>query len=221
MLSYHPIRIAILFSGRGSNMDALARHVARRDDASIVLTICNCPKAHGIERARMRGLKCRIIDHNAYDTRTDFEAELDAALTKEQVDLICAAGFMRLLSAEFVTKWHNRILNIHPSLLPKYRGLDTHRRVLDDGAREHGCTVHYMRPAMDDGPILTQRKLKLRPDDTPDTLAARVLELEHQAYPDALDRVLADMRRSADNLIHIKEKGNLLDSSRGGVRAMH
>ena len=115
---------------------------------------------------------------------------MQKALASARIDLICAAGFMRLLTPEFVTHWHNRIINIHPSLLPAYKGLNTHKRALDDGAKQHGCSVHYMRAEMDDGPVIVQKHVPVHADDTPDTLATRVLAQEHVAYPEALDIVL-------------------------------
>lgn len=187
-------RIAILFSGRGSNMKSLAAHIARADvPAEFVLALCNRPDAGGIDWCHDNGIACQVIDHKQYETRAGFEAGMQAALEAAQVDLICAAGFMRLLTGDFVNHWHDRLLNIHPSLLPAYKGLHTHQRALEDGARQHGCTVHLMRPEMDDGPILVQKQVAVLADDTPDSLAARVLEQEHVAYPEALDKVLAGL----------------------------
>ena len=193
-------RIAILFSGRGSNMAALAEHIAQDNVAADwVLAITNKPDAAGIEICKLADVPCKIIDHKAYATREDFESEMQKALAAARVDLICAAGFMRLLTADFITHWHDRIINIHPSLLPDYKGLDTHARVLQDSQRhkqfgKHGCTVHYMRPAMDDGPIIVQKQIAVARDDTADSLAARVLQQEHIAYPQALDKVLAKLQ---------------------------
>ncbi|MGC6476230.1 MAG: phosphoribosylglycinamide formyltransferase [Parvibaculales bacterium] len=189
-----PIRIAILFSGGGSNMKALAAHIAQPHIAAeLVLTISNRPDAGGIRYCRDEQIPCQIIDHKAYESRADFDAALDAALEDAEIDLICAAGFMRLLTPEFVTKWENKILNIHPALLPKFKGLNTHARAIEAGETEHGCSVHYMRPEMDEGPILVQKSVSVLPDDTPETLAARVLEQEHIAYPEALDMALAKL----------------------------
>ena len=190
-----PARIAILFSGRGSNMKNLAAHIARADvPAELVLVLSNRPDSLGIGWCRENNIPCTVIDHKKYDTRAAFEADMQAALEKAEVDLICAAGFMRLLTADFVNYWHDRLLNIHPSLLPAYKGLHTHQRALDDGASTHGCTVHLMRPEMDDGPILVQKQVPVLADDTADSLAARVLIEEHIAYPQALDMVLADLQ---------------------------
>jgi phosphoribosylglycinamide formyltransferase-1 len=188
-------RIAILFSGRGSNMQTLARHIAQPDvPAEFVLAITNRPNAGGIEICKNLGVACTVIDHEAFDSRADFDAQLDTALRAANVDLICCAGFMRLLTADFVNGWPDRLLNIHPSLLPKYKGLHTHKRAIEAGDKEHGCSVHYMRPEMDDGPVIVQKRVPIRRGDTPDTLAARVIEQEHIAYPQALDMALKKWR---------------------------
>ena len=184
-------RIAILFSGRGSNMQTLAHHIAQPNvPAEFVLAITNRPNAGGIEICKNLGVACKVIDHDTFDSRADFDAQLDAALRAANVDLICCAGFMRLLTAGFVNGWPDRLLNIHPSLLPKYKGLHTHKRALEAGDKEHGCSVHYMRPEMDDGPVIVQKRVPILDGDTPDTLAARVIEQEHIAYPQALDMAL-------------------------------
>ena len=189
-----PVRIAILFSGRGSNMQTLANHIAvPHVNAEFVLAVTNRPKAGGIDVCKKLGVACRIINHEEFDSRAAFDAELDEALRAAQVDLICCAGFMRLLTADFVNGWPDRLLNIHPSLLPKYKGLHTHKRALEAGDKTHGCSVHYMRPEMDDGPVIVQKTVPVLGDDTPETLAARVIEQEHIAYPEALDVVLKKM----------------------------
>ena len=175
-------------------MKSLAAHIARPDvPAEIALTLTNRPDAGGIEFCREQGLACAVLDHKAYDSREAFEAEMQRQLEQAGVELICAAGFMRLLTAGFVQKWKNRILNIHPSLLPAHKGLHTHERALAAGDSEHGCTVHVMTAAMDDGEIIVQKKVPVLADDTPDVLAARVLEQEHLAYPEALDKVLKNL----------------------------
>ncbi len=183
-----PLNIAILFSGRGSNMKSLAAHIAQAHvPARLALTICNRPQAAGIAWAQAQNYPCLVIDHKDYQSREDFDAEIDKALHAAHIDLICAAGFMRILSAEFTQKWARRIINIHPSLLPKYKGLDTHARALAAGETEAGCTVHELTADMDSGPILVQRHVPILPDDTPESLATRVLAQEHIAYPQALD----------------------------------
>ena len=191
-----PVRVAVLFSGRGSNMQTLAKHLAKPSVAGeFVLAITNRPDAEGIEFCRAQNVPCRVINHNAFDSRTGFEAEMENALDEAEVELICAAGFMRLLTPDFVTRWHDRIINIHPSLLPAYKGLDTHARALADGAKEHGCSVHYMRAEMDDGPVIVQKRVPVKADDTPQTLAARVLKQEYIAYPEAIDIVIKTLRK--------------------------
>jgi phosphoribosylglycinamide formyltransferase-1 len=189
-----PIRIAILFSGRGSNMQTLANHIAQPEvNAEFTVAITNRPQAGGIDICKQLDVACHIIDHETFDARAAFDAALDDILRAAKVDLICCAGFMRLLTADFVNGWPDRLLNIHPSLLPKYKGLHTHKRALEAGDKEHGCTVHYMRPEMDDGPIIVQKKVPVRDDDTPDSLTRRVIEQEHIAYAEALDVVLKKM----------------------------
>ena len=189
-----PIRIAILFSGRGSNMQTLANHIAQPEvNAEFTVAITNRPQAGGIDICKQLGVACHIIDHETFDARAAFDAALDDILRAAKVDLICCAGFMRLLTADFVSGWPDRLVNIHPSLLPKYKGLHTHKRALEAGDKEHGCTVHYMRPEMDDGPIIVQKKVPVRDDDTPDSLTQRVIEQEHIAYAEALDVVLKKM----------------------------
>lgn len=197
-MTKRPVKIAVLFSGRGSNMHTLARHIARPEtNAELVLTITNRPNAGGIDICKNENIPCTIIDHKAFDNRDAFDAKLDETLRAAKVDLICCAGFMRLLTADFVNAWPDRLLNIHPSLLPKYKGLHTHKRVLEAGDNEHGCTVHIMRPEMDDGPILVQKTVPVLEGDTPDSLAARVYGQEHIAYPEALNMMLDRMAGTA------------------------
>jgi phosphoribosylglycinamide formyltransferase 1 len=184
-------RVAILISGRGSNMTALI-DAARCDDfpADIVLVISNRPDAAGLDRARAYGIATAVIDHAGFGRdRAAFEHALDQKLRDHAIDLVCLAGFMRLLTPWFVDRWSGRMLNIHPSLLPQFKGLDTHRRALEAGVERHGATVHFVVPEMDAGPIVAQGSIAVRADDTEETLAARVLELEHQIYPRALRAV--------------------------------
>jgi phosphoribosylglycinamide formyltransferase-1 len=180
-------RTAIFISGRGSNMRALVEAAAAPDfPAEIALVFSNRPEAEGLAFAKSRGLAVAAIDHKLHAGREDFDRTTQALLDLHRIELICLAGFMRLLSPWFVKAWEGRMLNIHPSLLPSYRGLDTHERALADGVRIHGCTVHFVVPEVDAGPIVAQAALAVRDDDTPDTLAARVLEQEHVIYPRAL-----------------------------------
>ncbi len=178
---------AVLISGSGSNLQALLD--AARDPgypAAIRLVISNRPEAFGLERARRAGVPAVVVDHRAFATREAFEAEIEAELRTAGIELVCLAGFMRVLTAATVERWRDRMLNIHPSLLPAYRGLDTHARVLADGAAVTGCSVHLVRPELDNGPILVQGVVPVLPDDDPERLARRVLEVEHRAYPRAL-----------------------------------
>jgi phosphoribosylglycinamide formyltransferase-1 len=184
------MRVAILISGGGSNMAALIGSMTGDHPARPCLVVSNVPGAGGLARAAAHGVATATVDHRAYrGDRAGFEAALQAALDAQTPDIVCLAGFMRVLSAPFVTRWQDRMLNIHPSLLPKHKGLDTHARALAAGDTHHGCTVHRVTPALDDGPILGQARLRIHPDDTAQTLAARVLPLEHRLYPLVLRRV--------------------------------
>lgn len=189
-----PLSLAVLISGRGSNLQALIDACARPGyPARIAVVVSNRPDAAGLDRARAAGLRTETLDHRGFPSRESFDQALDALLRRYPVDLICLAGFMRILTAGFVARWPDRIVNIHPSLLPDYKGLDTHARALADNRAQAGCTVHFVRPAMDDGPIIVQKAVPVLPGDTPDTLAARVLEQEHSAYPEAV-RLIAEGR---------------------------
>lgn len=181
-------RTAILISGRGSNMIALIE-AARSPafPAEIVLVLSNRPDAGGLARAAEAGIATAVVDHKLYGKdREAFERALDAALAAHGVELICLAGFMRVLTPWFVERWTGRMLNIHPSLLPAFRGLDTHRRALEAGVGEHGCTVHFVVPELDAGPTILQARVPVLPDDTEASLTARVLAREHEIYPEAL-----------------------------------
>lgn len=188
-------RVAILISGGGSNMVRLVESMTGDHPARPVLVLSNRPGAGGLARAEALGVPTAVVDHTAFPDRESFEAALDAALAPARPDILCLAGFMRVLTAGFVRRWEGRILNIHPSLLPKYRGLDTHARAIAAGDREAGCTVHEVTAALDDGPILGQARVPIRPDDTARTLAARVLVAEHALYPAVLRRFAAGDRR--------------------------
>ena len=183
-------RTAILISGRGSNMRSLIAAAKAADyPAEIVLVVSNRPGAAGLEHARAAGIPTATIDHKRFAEREAFERELDAALTSARVELVCLAGFMRLLTPWFVERWLDRVINIHPSLLPAFPGLHTHRRALQAGCKLAGVTVHYVRAGTDDGPIIAQAAVPVMAGDTEDTLAARVLEVEHRIYPLALKLV--------------------------------
>ena len=180
-------RVGILISGRGSNMMSLIA-AARAPDypAEIACVLSNRPEAEGLFKAAGEGLPTRVIDHKHLRAREAFEAELDAALRSFGVDLVACAGFMRLMTPGFVERWHDRMLNIHPSLLPAFNGLDTHARALAAGVKVTGCTVHVVRPEVDSGPIMAQAAVPVLDGDTAESLAARVLEAEHLLYPHAL-----------------------------------
>ncbi len=181
-------RVGILISGRGSNMRSLIE--AAKDPsfpAQIVVVISNRPKASGLQIAETEGIKNLAIDHKKYATRPDFEQDLHQALVDAKVDLICNAGFLRLLTSDFVDKWQDRQLNIHPSLLPSFKGLRTHQRVVEAGVKITGCTVHLVRTDMDAGPIIAQSAVRVEPGDDAELLAARVLAAEHKLYPHALE----------------------------------
>ena len=182
------MRVAILISGRGSNMTALLRAAAAEDyPARVVLVLSNRPDAPGLGVAQAAGVPVAVVDHRPFGRdREGFERAVHAVLEAHGVELVCLAGFMRLLTPWFIDRWPDRLVNIHPSLLPAFRGLDTHARALAAGVRLHGCTVHLVRPATDEGPILGQRAVGVEDGDTPDSLAARVLEAEHRLYPQAL-----------------------------------
>lgn len=181
------LSLAILISGRGSNMQALLKACENPDfPAQVGVVIANKPDAGGLEIARQAGVATEVVNHKEYEGKAAFEQALQAVLEKYQPDLVCLAGFMRILSADFIAHWPDRIINIHPSLLPAYKGLDTHERVLADGGSESGCSVHFVIPEMDAGPVIVQKRVKVEENDTPDTLAARILEQEHIAYPEAV-----------------------------------
>ncbi|CUH53621.1 phosphoribosylglycinamide formyltransferase [Shimia marina] len=186
-------RVAIFISGGGSNMVRLLEDMNKDDHpAEPVLVLANSADAGGLAKAAQMGVKTVAVDHRPFKgDRAAFEAALQAELDTVQPDILCLAGFMRVLTEGFVATWEGRMLNIHPSLLPKYKGLHTHARAIDAGDEEHGCTVHLVTPALDDGPILGQATVPIEDGDTPETLAARVLKQEHELYPAVLRRFAA------------------------------
>lgn len=188
-------RVAIFISGGGSNMVALVDSMTGDHPARPCVVLANDPAAAGLERAEERGIATEVVRHQPFHgDRIAFEHALMGALAEHKPDVICLAGFMRKLTAEFVDPWRGRMLNIHPSLLPKYKGLRTHARALEAGDTDHGCTVHEVTPLLDDGPILGQARLTVHPNDTAESLAARVLKLEHQLYPKVLRRFVEGNR---------------------------
>lgn len=198
-------RVAVLISGRGSNMAALIEAAKAPDyPAEIVLVLSNKADAGGLDTARANGIETAVVDHKAYGKdRAAFDRAMHDVLLAYQIDLICLAGFMRLLTPAFVGLWNERMLNIHPALLPAFKGLDTHQRALDAGATTHGATVHFVVPEMDAGPIIMQGAVTVRADDTESTLAARVLRVEHAIYPAALKLVAEHRVRVADGICFI------------------
>ncbi len=180
-------RIGVLISGRGSNLQSLIDACNEPDyPAEIALVISNRPNAYGLERARKAGIEARVIDHKQYPSRETFDSDLDSALREVGVEIICNAGFMRLLTEGFAEAWRDRQLNIHPSLLPAFRGLHPQQQALDAGVCISGATVHFVRHEMDAGPILAQAAVPVRADDTEDSLSERILQAEHRLYPHAL-----------------------------------
>ncbi len=199
-------RVAILISGRGSNMMALAEAASAPDfPAEIALVLSNRPDAAGLDWASSRGIRVATVDHKTYGKdRESFERAMQAVLDDNAIDIVCLAGFMRVLTPWFVGHWQGRMLNIHPALLPSYRGLGTHERALDEGVKIHGCTVHFVAPEMDAGPIILQAAVPVHDDDDASTLAARVLKEEHRIYPQALALVAADKVRIVGNRVVAK-----------------
>jgi phosphoribosylglycinamide formyltransferase-1 len=195
-----PLKVAVLISGRGSNLQALIDHfgpVITSSPVRIVKVISNRPDAGGIERAKKAGIATAVIDHKAFPDRVAFDATLDRAIHESGAELVVLAGFMRLLTEGFVAAWRNRMVNIHPALLPSFRGIDTHRRALKRGVKLHGATVHFVRHETDTGPIIAQAAVPVLANDTPNTLGARVLAAEHKLFPLAL-RLIAEGRVTVD-----------------------
>lgn len=189
------VRTAVLISGRGSNMMALAEAARPATfPAEIVRVISNRPDAGGLAFAQSHGIATAVVDRKSFANRQGFEAALQADLERHGIELIALAGFMRVLSADFVARWQGRLLNIHPSLLPAYKGLHTHERALADGATKHGCTVHHVSAELDAGETILQAEVPVLPGDTPEILSARVLIQEHRIYPQALELVARNVQ---------------------------
>ncbi|HEX8526300.1 phosphoribosylglycinamide formyltransferase [Allosphingosinicella sp.] len=191
------VKVAVLISGRGSNMLALSEHKRKDPDRAyeIVLVASNVPEARGLVLARRLGIATWSLSHQGMK-REEFDALLDSELRRRDVELVALAGYMRLLSPWFIERWQGRILNIHPSLLPLHKGLDTHKRALDAGDSEAGCSVHVVTEALDDGAVIGQARVRIRPRDTPESLAERVLAEEHKLYPVALEQYCAALREA-------------------------
>ncbi|MCE9648857.1 MAG: phosphoribosylglycinamide formyltransferase [Parvibaculum sp.] len=201
------MKVGVLISGRGSNLKSLIDACAAPDfPAEIVVVVSNKADAGGLEVARAAGIATAVISHKDYPTREEFDAAMDAALQDAGAEFICSAGFMRILSDGFVETWRDRQLNIHPSLLPAFKGLKVHERVLEAGCRVTGCTVHFVRAAMDEGPIVAQADVPVLPGDTVETLSARVLEAEHKLYPLALRLVAQGRTKIVDERVVIEHE---------------
>ncbi|MFR0688670.1 phosphoribosylglycinamide formyltransferase [Enterobacterales bacterium AE_CKDN230030158-1A_HGKHYDSX7] len=200
-----PCNVVVLISGSGSNLQALIDSLAGADTpAAIRAVISNRADAYGLERARQAGIETRFLDHKAYADRESFDAALIQTIDSFDADLVLLAGFMRILSGDFVRHYQGRLLNIHPSLLPKYKGLHTHQRALEAGDAEHGCSVHFVTEELDGGPLVVQAAIPVESDDTPETLAQRVHVQEHVIYPLA-------MRWFAEGRVRLSEQGATLD----------
>ncbi|NIJ43062.1 phosphoribosylglycinamide formyltransferase-1 [Parvibaculum indicum] len=200
------MRIAVLISGRGSNLKALIDACAAEDfPADIGLVLSNRPNASGLLHAEEAGIPHKVIDHKEFKTREEFDAVLHRTLEDAEIELACNAGFMRILTDDFVNRWRDRMLNIHPSLLPAFKGLHVHQRAIDAGVRISGATVHFVRPEMDEGPIVAQAAVPVLPDDTADVLAERILAAEHKLYPFALRLVAEGKARVADERVVISD----------------
>lgn len=200
------LRLGVMISGSGTNLQALIDACTQEDyPAEIQVVIANKPDARGLDRAAEAGIKAVCIDHKDYDSRETFEDAVHDCLSEHKVELVCLAGFMRLLTAGFVNRWRDRMINIHPSLLPSYKGLHTHARALEDGVRFAGCTIHFVRPEMDNGPIIMQTAIPIAVDETEESLIAKTLTYEHQMYPAAVRLIAEGKARVSGNKVVFKD----------------
>jgi phosphoribosylglycinamide formyltransferase-1 len=209
-----PLKVAVLISGRGSNLQALidAFPPGKPGPVSFVRVISNRPGVQGLVRAENAYIPTATIDHKAFPSREAFDAALDSEIRAAGAELVVLAGFMRLLTAGFIDGWRDRMINIHPALLPSFRGLDTHRRALKRGVKLHGCTVHFVRHETDTGPIIAQAAVPVLADDTPDTLGLRVLKAEHRLFPLAL-------RLIAEGKVRVEDERAVVQGARGPLAA--
>jgi len=206
-LSKESCKIAVLISGGGSNLQSIIDHVTKSHiDATIACVISNNPDAYGLKRAQQANIPTQVIEHKKYPSREGFEQELINSLAVYNIKLIVLAGFMRVLSPTFINEYPASILNIHPSLLPKYTGLHTHGRVLTAGESEHGCSVHFVTAALDEGPLILQAKVDVKSDDTIDALASRVLEKEHVIYPLAVKWFCENRLKLVEDVVYLDEQ---------------
>ncbi len=204
-------RIGVLISGRGSNLVALHEAAGGENcPYEIVLVVSNRPEAPGLTWAKEQGIAALALDHKLFRSREEFDDQIDRVMKASKVDIIACAGFMRLMTSGLIERWHNRMINIHPALLPLFKGLDTHARALKAGVKVAGCSVHAIRPEMDEGPILGQAVVRVLPNDTPGSLAARVLKAEHKLYPEVLRLFASDQ---------IKIKGDRVSCIDGATEA--
>lgn len=193
-----PIRLVVLISGNGSNLQAIIDSITEKKlPAKIVAVISNKANAYGLQRAEKAGIPQHVLSHTNFAEREQYDQALKQLIDEYQPDLVILAGFMRILSDDFVEHYSHKMMNIHPSLLPKYKGLNTHQRVLDAGDKEHGCSVHFVTPTLDDGPVILQATVAVKENDTIETLSARVHEQEHRIYPEAI-RMFAKNNLSGD-----------------------
>ena len=206
-------KLAVLISGRGTNLQSLIDAAKDPDyPAEIGMVVSNRPNAKGLERAAAENIPQYIIDHKDFQSREDFDAALHDCLRMAKADYICLAGFMRILTAEFVNDWRGRLINIHPSLLPAFKGLHVHERMIDAGVKLAGCTVHFVTPEMDSGPIIGQAAVPVMPSDTPDKLAERILEQEHRLYPACVGLVAGKKARLSGGVVNF-EQGVTMDGA--------
>lgn len=206
MNSDRPCRIIVLISGNGSNLQAIIDSIdAGKINGQIVAVISNRSNAYGLERAQNAGIPTEILLNKAYADRNDYDLALMQKIDHFQPDLVVLAGFMRILTTEFVNHYLGRMLNIHPSLLPKYKGLNTHQRVIDAGEKEHGATVHFVTPELDSGPVVLQETIRIQKDETAEQLASRIHQVEHKIYPEAVSWF-------ADSRLHLDSHTVLLDN---------
>jgi phosphoribosylglycinamide formyltransferase-1 len=199
------LKVAVLISGSGTNLQALIDACAVVDyPAEIVLVLSNKDTAYGLERAKNAGIPTKIISHKDYKSREEFDKSMDAAIIASGAEFVCMAGFMRLLSEWFVDRWHNKLINIHPSLLPSFKGIDGQKQALEAGVKLAGCTVHFVRKEMDAGPIIVQTAVAVSSDDTVESLSAKILEKEHESYPHALKLVASGRAVVVGEIVDVK-----------------
>ncbi len=201
-----PFRIVVLLSGNGSNLQAIIDAIENQTlPAEISAVISNRPDAYGLERAKTHGIATHVIDHTKYADRQSFDKQLAQRIDHYQPDLVVLAGFMRILTDDFVNHYSGRMINIHPSLLPAYQGLNTHQRVLEDGCTEHGATVHFVIPKLDSGPIILQARIPVTTDDSVKTLQQRVHAIEHRLYPEAIRRIATGQVRFSNGVVYYND----------------